>query len=357
MSKYEKLIEYIVNEQDEKARELFHQLVVERSRRIYESLIDEEDLEEIGGDQVEGLVDEITSDEEGMLEAEDEEDADTEMDMDDAEDEMDDAEMDMDDAEDEMDDAEMDMDMDDAEMDMDDEGGDEDLEDRIMDLEDSLDELKREFEELMGQGGDDMGDDDMDMDMEMGADDMDMDMGDEDDMAETLEVIPGQAQEPNQPKGPMESKMRKEEMLKDKAKKAKDKKKMTEAEWIREYVEKIGEPYPGNNSETSEVGAGGSATLNKKSIVAGKNDMGGSTQNIARGGSEADPKGTPSNKPSGLLKSGGDLIGKVQNSPGANAGKTGYKTSAGKEYSKANGKEGQTTAGSMSVDKKSLLGH
>ena len=150
-------------------------------------------------------------------------------------------------------------------------------------------------------------------------------------------------------------KVKKEEMLK--AKKAKDKKKMTEAEWIREYVEKIGEPYPGNNSETSEVGAGGSATLNKKSIVAGKNDMGGSTQNIARGGSEADPKGTPSNKPSGLLKSGGDLIGKVQNSPGANAGKTGYKTSAGKEYSKANGKEGQTTAGSMSVDKKSLLGH
>jgi hypothetical protein len=150
-------------------------------------------------------------------------------------------------------------------------------------------------------------------------------------------------------------KVKKEEMLK--AKKAKDKKKMTEAEWIREYVEKIGEPYPGNNSETSEVGAGGSATLNKKSIVAGKNDMGGSTQNIARGGSEADPKGTPSNKPSGLLKSGGDLIGKVQNRPGANAGKTGYKTSAGKEYSKANGKEGQTTAGSMSVDKKSLLGH
>jgi hypothetical protein len=355
MSKYEKLIEYIVNEQDEKARELFHQLVVERSRQIYESLIDEEDLEEIGGDQVEGLVDEITSDEEGMLEAEDEDDA--EMDMDDAEDEMDDAEMDMDDAEmdmddaeDDMDDAEMDMDdadaEDDMDMDMDDEGGDEDLEDRIMDLEDSLDELKREFEELMGQGGDDMG---MDADADMGGD-MDMDMDADADMGDDeMKPMPEEMQMYEA------KKVKKEEMLK--AKKAKDKKKMTEAEWIREYVEKIGEPYPGNNSETSEVGAGGSATLNKKSIVAGKNDMGGSTQNIARGGSEADPKGTPSNKPSGLLKSGGDLIGKVQNSPGANAGKTGYKTSAGKEYSKANGKEGQTTAGSMSVDKKSLLGH
>ena len=318
MSKYEKLIEYIVNEQDEKARELFHQLVVERSRQIYESLIDEEDLAEIGGDEVEDLVDEISTDEEGMLEAEDE-DEDAEMDMDDAEDDMDDAEMDMDDHHADM-------------------GGNEELEDRIMDLEDSLDELKREFEELMGQGDDDMGGD-MDMDM-----DADADMGDDEmnPMPEEMQMYEAK-------------KVKKEEMLK--AKKAKDKKKMTEAEWIREYVEKIGEPFPGNNSETSEVGAGGSATLNKKSIVAGKNDMGGSTQNIARGGSETDPKGTPSNKPSGLLKSGGDLIGKVQNSPGANAGKTGYKTSAGKEYSKANGKEGQTTAGSMSVDKKSLLGH
>jgi hypothetical protein len=346
MSKYEKLIEYIVNEQDEKARELFHQLVVQRSRQIYESLIDEEDLAEIGGDEVEDLVDEISTDEEGMLEAEDE-DEDAEMDMDDAEMDMDDAEDDMDDAEDDMDDAEDDMDDHHADM-----GGNEELEDRIMDLEDSLDELKREFEELMGQGDDDMGGDmDMDADADMGGDmDMDMDMDADADMGDDeMKPMPEEMQMYEA------KKVKKEEMLK--AKKAKDKKKMTEAEWIREYVEKIGEPYPGNNSETSEVGAGGSATLNKKSIVAGKNDMGGSTQNIARGGSEADPKGTPSNKPSGLLKSGGDLIGKVQNSPGANAGKTGYKTSAGKEYSKANGKEGQTTAGSMSVDKKSLLGH
>ena len=347
MSKYEKLIEYIVNEQEEKARELFHQLVVERSRQIYESLIDEEDLAEIGGNEVEDLVDEITTDEDGMLEAEDDEaegdDTDMEMDMDDAEDDMDDVEMDMDDAED---------DMDDAEDEMDDEEESEDLEDRIMDLEDSLDELKREFEELMGQG-DEMGDD-----MDMGMD-MDSDMNDGETMPEglsreTFRHEDGSDYTPDN--HPMEAKMKKEEMLKDKAK-AKSKKKMTEAEWIREYVEKIGDPYPGNNSETGEVGAGGSATLNTKSIVAGKNDMGGTTQNIARGGSESEPKGTPSNKPSGLLKKGGDLIGKVQNSPGANAGKTGYKTSAGKEYSKAHDKEGQTTAGSMSVDKKSLLGH
>ena len=70
MSKYEQLIEYIINEDEAKARELFHQIVVEKSREIYESLIDEQDLEEVGGNQVDQMVDEITTDEEGMDEAE-----------------------------------------------------------------------------------------------------------------------------------------------------------------------------------------------------------------------------------------------------------------------------------------------
>ena len=88
MSKYEQLIEYIINEDEDKARELFHSIVVEKSREIYESLIDEEDLEEVGGDQVADMVDEITSDEQGMAEAEDDE-----MEMDDEEE----VDMDMDD--------------------------------------------------------------------------------------------------------------------------------------------------------------------------------------------------------------------------------------------------------------------
>ena len=50
MNKYEQLIEFIINEQEDKARDLFHQLVVEKSRDIYESLIDEQDFDEdIGG--------------------------------------------------------------------------------------------------------------------------------------------------------------------------------------------------------------------------------------------------------------------------------------------------------------------
>jgi hypothetical protein len=317
MSKYEQLIEYIINEQEDKARELFHQIVVEKSRDIYESLIDEQDLEEVGGNEVESMVDEITGDEEGMQEAED--------DMGDDEEDMD--------AGDDMGDDEEDMDMDagddmggDDDMGM---GGGDDMENRVMDLEDALDELKAEFDALMG-GGDDMGMDGDDMGMDDG-----MGMGDEgdEDMGENLIVVPTGETNPHDMGDYDESvyeakKSKKEEMLKDKMLKDKKAKKMTEAEWIREYVEKIGEPFPGKNTETGEVGAGGTASLNTKSIVAGKNDMGGTASNIAKGGAESDPSGTPNKKPSGLLKGGQDLIGKVQNSPGANAGKSAYKSKA-----------------------------
>ena len=122
-NKYEQLIDFIINEDEAKARELFHQIVVEKSREIYESLIDEQDLEEIGGNEVEELVDEVSADETGMEEGE-------EMDM----------EVDMDDAE--KDDAERDMADDDGE-------SEEELEDRVMDLESALDDLKAEFDALM----------------------------------------------------------------------------------------------------------------------------------------------------------------------------------------------------------------
>jgi len=66
-TKYEQLIEFIINEEEDKARALFHEIVVEKSREIYESLIDEEDLEEaMGGDDVEEMVDEITDEEDEM---------------------------------------------------------------------------------------------------------------------------------------------------------------------------------------------------------------------------------------------------------------------------------------------------
>ena len=157
--KFEQLIDLIINENEEQARALFHDIVVEKSREIYESMMDEDDMMNQPSGQVEDLLDEIGSEESGMSEDEDEE-----FDIDDMDDDGEET---------------IDIDMDDEE------GGEEGLEDRVVDLEDKLDQLMAEFEEIMG--GDDMGDDDMgdeegDMD-DMGGDDMGGmdDMGGEED--------------------------------------------------------------------------------------------------------------------------------------------------------------------------------
>ena len=76
MNKYEKLIEYIINENEQKARELFHEIVVEKSRDIYESLMDEDEMNEMGGMPVEELGAEVTADENGGIAEEDEFDID-----------------------------------------------------------------------------------------------------------------------------------------------------------------------------------------------------------------------------------------------------------------------------------------
>ena len=155
-NKYEQLIEYIVNEEADKARDLFHEIVVEKSREIYENIIDEDDLvgedeveETVGGDEADDLIDDIEADEEGL----NMEDVDLDLD------EADEDEMNMDAEEGEMDmdaDAEFDYDND---GDMDDHEEDhEELEDRVVDLESALDELKAEFDQLMadedGEGED-----------------------------------------------------------------------------------------------------------------------------------------------------------------------------------------------------------
>jgi hypothetical protein len=80
---------------------------------------------------------------------------------------------------------------------------------------------------------------------------------------------------------------------------------------VREYVEKVGDH--GQKSEGGEVGAGKSASINAKSTVAGKNDMGGTAANIAKGGAEANPDGQ---RPHANASKKGDLIGKVQNTAG-----------------------------------------
>jgi hypothetical protein len=128
--KFETLIDLIINENEEQARALFHDIVVEKSREIYESMMDEEMGGSGMGGQVGDLLDEIDVEEQGMSEAEDD---DLEFDSD--EDEV----LDIEDGEDDEFGDEM--------------GGEEGLEDRVVDLEDKLDQLMAEFEDIMA--GDD----------------------------------------------------------------------------------------------------------------------------------------------------------------------------------------------------------
>ena len=212
--KFNELIELIISEETDQAKELFHEIIVDKSRSIYESLIDEEEVvdedeevdeseevveetdeeidesdfdesdfdEELGGDAAEEMIDDISADEEGLaLEAHD---------------------------------------------------GEEEMEDRVVDLEDALDELKAEFEKLMG---DDEGEDGMEMDPEM-----DMDM------------------EPEMDMDPEEEEMDEAEEM--------------DETFVREYTEKA------PAAVTSEP-----SSVNKHSTVASKNDMGGKAASSSGG--------------------------------------------------------------------------
>lgn len=131
MNKFEQLIEYVINDEEKAARELFHQIVVEKSRDIYESLMAEEefgDAEDFGND--------VETDEVGFEGEEDIAGGDDELAGDDFGGE---------------------------------EAGNEDLEDRVVDLEDKLDELMAEFETLVGAEEEEHGED-FDNDGDIGGD-------------------------------------------------------------------------------------------------------------------------------------------------------------------------------------------
>ena len=182
-SKFEQLIEYVINDEEAKAKELFHDIVVEKSREIYENLMDE-DAAEL--EEAEELDEESTHDEDDKAEKAGEK-VTKDIEYDDKKDKK------MDESMDEMMHDQDPIDAVEAEetgMDMAEGEGDEDLEDRVVDLEDKLDELMAEFEALMGDNGDDaVGD-------EMGGDDLEMDdtetaefsNGDEEESEEEVEM-------------------------------------------------------------------------------------------------------------------------------------------------------------------------
>ena len=121
---------------------------------------------------------------------------------------------------------------------------------------------------------------------------------------------------------------------------------------MREYVEKVGNIYGGKGdaAEGAEVAAGKSVAVNKGSIVAGKNDMGGSTSNIVKGGTEGNPDGKQYSKPNNQYSKGaGEIKSGNINVPGGKAGGA-FKT---KQAPKSG--EGQTTDGKLGgTDTKSL---
>ena len=179
-SKFEQLIEYVINDEEAKAKELFHDIVVEKSREIYENLMDEEELDEAEStdtedEKAEKAGKKVTKD----LEYDDAKDRKERMDEEEDE-EMDEGMMGGDAADDLIDDVEaeeqgLEMSEEEGEEFGAEEGG-EDLEDRVVDLEDKLDELMAEFESLMG-GNDMDGEEEMDveLDSEEGGDALEMD--------------------------------------------------------------------------------------------------------------------------------------------------------------------------------------
>jgi hypothetical protein len=165
--KYEQLINLVINENEEQARELFHEIVVEKSREIFESIMaeemdeDEDMMEDEGmGGQVGDLLDEIDAEESGVMEEEDEE-----LDFTDDEEDIEIG----------------------GEDDFGGEEGGEEVEDAVIRIEDKLDQLMAEFEDIMGGGAEeDFGGEE---EMDFGGDEEEMDFGGEEDEEAMMEAV------------------------------------------------------------------------------------------------------------------------------------------------------------------------
>jgi hypothetical protein len=173
IKKFEKLIDLVINEDNERANELFHEICVEKSREIFESILAEDDMDmdddsleegEDGGmgGQVGDLLDEINAEEDGMTEDEEED-----IDFGDEEVEFG------------------------SDEDAEGEEGGEEIEDAVIRIEDKLDQLMAEFEDIMGGGAEeDFGGEE---EMDFGGDDEDsgdeMELEDFSDEAAMMEAI------------------------------------------------------------------------------------------------------------------------------------------------------------------------
>jgi hypothetical protein len=218
--KYEQLIEYIINDEEDKAKELFHDIVVETSRDIYENLIDEEDYAE--EETIEDMSDAIEADEEGISEEDDEMDMEMPMDMGDEEGNEEESE----------------------------EAEEEELEDRVMDLEDALDELKAEFDQLMDG-------DEEEPEMESAE--------------STEEPVAEEAVE----------EAKEEEVDEAKDEEVEESEDDESAEVVKEYVDKVAQPS--NNSEAHKSPVAGKNDMGGKAVDPTGEEKGGSMPKVAPG--------------------------------------------------------------------------
>ena len=271
-AKFEEMLERLIAEDRAGAEELFHEIVVEKSREIYSSILEsEEEVEETTDEEVdESEEDDLEESEEDDLEESDDED------LDESDDEDLDEMFGLDEFETEADPMDMGGDetddmMGDIEAGMDDEEGDEEAEGpeaAMDDLKDALAALEAEFEKMMA--GDDEGDDEEGEEepeeeaFQFESDDEEVEEAADEEVEEAAVEEVEEAVKTN--KSP--------------------------SEIMREYANKVAPAKMGDNG------------ANAKSVVASKNDMGGTASNIAAGGTEA---GVEANK--GQLKGNGVLKG------------------------------------------------
>jgi len=317
-TKFQQLLDYIVNEEMDKANELFHEIVVEKSRTIYENLIAEEDdeVEESMDDEVdESMDDEV---DEGTEELEDSfsMEADEEDDGFDSED--DDAtgmlgqEIGADDDMDDMDHEE---------------GGEEQA---MFDIKNAIEELEAAFAELEAAQGGEMGDD------EFGDEEGDEEFSDEED-DEQLEMG------------------------------------MFEGRRLREYREAVSAGHGAEKKGAAEGAIAGANTgekmpsgVNTKPVVSsgkGKPTTGADAGNILRKSATTQEDGTtPHGKVGGLVKSGGQFTKGVEKNISSSAkasmkdgaalnrqgsGYPGNNKTAGPVGSGTGDKAGQTSVGQV----------
>ena len=317
-NKFEEMLERLINEDRDGAEELFHEIVVEKSREIYQSIVEseDEDLDEADDEEVDESededLDEATdeeveeSDDEDLDESEDE-DLDEMFGLDEFEVEADPMDM----GGDATDDMMGDLGMGDEEGEEGEEG-EEEIEDRVMDLEDALDALKAEFDAMMGdEEGEDHGMDG-DEEGEEGGDEE----GEEEPEEESYAFEADEEEEVEETRQPKSA-----------------------SEQMREYVEKVSPAKMGDNG------------ANSKSTVAGKNDMGGTSANIAKSATEAGVEANKGNLKGSALSDQNakeDSAGNV-NVPGGKASKS------MKAQPKGHGAE-KKGAGETADNKKSTVG-